>query len=135
MAVSFERIYRQNCHNLGLVTSTRLDLLPRILAGDGIDLAELCDGLYPLSIAIIAAGGLFPYSRALASGADQRRHRVGQPAERARGPVVGAASAARRPAPGAATLAEKILAAHAGDAPAGGSGPAAVLQLRPPVQP
>src|SRR5262245_11773482 len=41
VAESFERIYRQNCHNLGLFTSTDLGLLPRLERGEAIALEEL----------------------------------------------------------------------------------------------
>lgn len=70
LARSFERIYRQNCHNLGIVTSTRLDLLDRIAAGADLDLDELCADLDELSRAIVAAGGLFAYTRSMPATGD-----------------------------------------------------------------
>jgi len=38
IAESFERIYRQNCHNLGLLTSTDFGLIDRIRRGEAIDI-------------------------------------------------------------------------------------------------
>ncbi|HHW4679641.1 MAG TPA: hypothetical protein ACQGQH_09465 [Xylella sp.] len=44
IAESFERIYRQNAHNIGLLTSTDLGLVERIQRGEAIPLAEFTDG-------------------------------------------------------------------------------------------
>jgi 3-isopropylmalate/(R)-2-methylmalate dehydratase large subunit len=96
-ARSFERIYRQNCHNIGIVTCTDFGLLPRIEAGDDVPLEELCADLEPLEREILAAGGLFPFSRA-SNRARIREDRVADPG---------------RAAP--ATVAEKILVRHTAD--------------------
>jgi len=89
IAESFERIYRQNCINLGIYTSSDFGLIERIRAGEAIPLAEFTRGHDALSAAIIRAGGLAAYTR-----------------ERMRG--------TRAPAPGAdarpMTLAEKLIA-------------------------
>jgi 3-isopropylmalate/(R)-2-methylmalate dehydratase large subunit len=63
VAASLEKIYRQNAQNIGLATSTDLGLVPRILRGEAIDVAELTRGLDPISDAIASRGGLFAYSR------------------------------------------------------------------------
>src|SRR6218665_1663512 len=44
IAESFERIYRQNAHNVGLLPSTDLGLVERIQRGEAIPLAEFTDG-------------------------------------------------------------------------------------------
>ena len=46
VAESFERIYRQNADNLGLLTSTDLSLPARLLAGEVVDLEELLQGRF-----------------------------------------------------------------------------------------
>ncbi|WP_045737615.1 aconitase family protein [Xanthomonas sp. MUS 060] len=63
IAESFERIYRQNAHNVGLFTSTDLSLVERIQRGDMIPLHEFTDGHDELTQHIIRAGGLLAFSR------------------------------------------------------------------------
>jgi len=64
IAESFERIYRENCHNLGILTSKDFGLIGRIRRGDAIPFAELVEGLDPISAAIIEHGGLFAFAAA-----------------------------------------------------------------------
>ncbi|MBD3848584.1 3-isopropylmalate dehydratase [Bosea sp. SSUT16] len=64
IAESFERIYRQNCDNIGLFTSTDFGLLDRIRAGEAIPLADLLQGRDELAARILAGGGLLEYGRA-----------------------------------------------------------------------
>jgi 3-isopropylmalate/(R)-2-methylmalate dehydratase large subunit len=64
IARSFERIYRQNAHNLGLLTSTDFGLLPRLHAGETIPIEEFLQGHDRLTQQIILAGGLLAFSRA-----------------------------------------------------------------------
>jgi len=45
IAENIERIYNENCQNLGVLTSTDFDLIQRIRAGEEIDLAEFTDGV------------------------------------------------------------------------------------------
>ncbi|MEI9936741.1 MAG: aconitase family protein [Pseudomonadota bacterium] len=92
-APSFEKIYLQNCQNIGLLTSTDFSLLERLERGDEIERSAFSRELSPISRAIVEAGGLFAYNRARLSGA--------------LGPEL------PRHAPRPMTLAEKILAAHA----------------------
>jgi 3-isopropylmalate/(R)-2-methylmalate dehydratase large subunit len=67
IAKSFERIYRQNCHNLGVYTSTSFELLERVARGEPFESAELLRDLDPLSRKVVAAGGLCAYARARSS--------------------------------------------------------------------
>ncbi|MEO7038279.1 MAG: aconitase family protein [Polyangiaceae bacterium] len=92
-APSFEKIYLQNCQNIGLLTSTDFSLLERLERGDTLPLSEFSAHLSPISRAIVEAGGLFAYNRARLRG--ERRPTL---PERTARPL---------------TLAEKILAAHA----------------------
>jgi 3-isopropylmalate/(R)-2-methylmalate dehydratase large subunit len=68
IAESFERIYRQNAQNLGLLTSTDFGLIPRIRRGETIPLAEFTDGLDPVTAEIVRRGGLFAYNAARLQG-------------------------------------------------------------------
>ncbi|MFC5500173.1 aconitase family protein [Caenimonas terrae] len=68
IARSFERIYRQNCHNLGLLTSTDFGLIERIRRGEPIPIEEFTRGEDPITADIIRRGGLFAFSRARANG-------------------------------------------------------------------
>lgn len=68
IAESFERIYRQNAQNLGLLTSTDLGLIPRIRRGEAIPLAEFTAGLDPVTAEIVRRGGLFAYNAARLAG-------------------------------------------------------------------
>ncbi|MDO5631607.1 MAG: aconitase family protein [Paracoccus sp. (in: a-proteobacteria)] len=61
IAESFERIYRQNCDNIGLFTSTDFNLIDRIRAGERISIDELVAERDPLAQAILRAGGLLAY--------------------------------------------------------------------------
>jgi 3-isopropylmalate/(R)-2-methylmalate dehydratase large subunit len=66
IARSFERIYRENAHNIGLLTSTDMDLLPRLLRGEQISLDELVAGLDTFSRIIVRSGGLLSSASHLA---------------------------------------------------------------------
>ena len=107
IAESFERIYRQNCQNLGLLTSTDFGLVPRLRRGEAIPLAEFTAGLDPVTAEIVRRGGLFAYNAA------RLRGEVAPPLP----------NHATRPM----TYAEKLLARHAVvDAAAGQTGLPAV---------
>ena len=92
-APSFEKIYLQNCQNIGLLTSTNFALLELLERGLSVPLSEFSAHLSPISRAIVEAGGLFAYNTARLQG-------VLEPALPERAP---------RPM----TLVEKILASHA----------------------
>src|SRR6202162_188456 len=89
---NIERIYQQNCQNLGLLTSTTFSLIDRIRAGEEIALSEFTAGEDEITRQVIEYGGLFPFNVARMQG------KVFLP------PI-------RTPAR-AMTLAEKIFAAH-----------------------
>jgi 3-isopropylmalate/(R)-2-methylmalate dehydratase large subunit len=93
IAPSFERIYAQNCQNLGLWLSTDPDLLPRIASGEAIPLEAFTRGLDTIAAEVVRRGGLFAYNQARMAGD------VTPPTSRS----------PRRPM----TVSEKILARHA----------------------
>lgn len=68
IAQTIEKIYGQNCQNIGLLTSTDFGLIPRIMKGEEIPLAEFTAGLDPISADIVAHGGLFNYNKARLAG-------------------------------------------------------------------
>ena len=89
---NIERIYKQNCQNLGLLTSTNFALIDRIRAGEEIALREFTAGEDESTRQVIEYGGLFPFNVARMQG------KVFLP------PIETSARAM--------TLAEKIFAAH-----------------------
>ena len=62
IAENIERIYKQNCQNLGLLTSTDFSLIDRIRAGEEISLAEFTAGKDEITRQVIEYGGLFPFN-------------------------------------------------------------------------
>ncbi|MEW5854573.1 MAG: aconitase family protein [Myxococcota bacterium] len=68
IAKTIEKIYGQNCQNIGLLTSTDFSLLERIERGEEIPISEFTKGLDAISAAIVEAGGLFAYNRKRLSG-------------------------------------------------------------------
>jgi len=97
IAESFERIYRQNADNVGLLTCTDFGLLARIRRGEAIELDELLAGRDTLAAAIVRAGGLLAYGQARLRGA-------------AAGRTAEAPEGARETAP--RTLFQKIVDRH-----------------------
>jgi 3-isopropylmalate/(R)-2-methylmalate dehydratase large subunit len=94
IAENIERIYKQNCQNLGLLTSTNFSLIDRIRKGEEIVLSEFTAGEDEITRQVIEYGGLFPFNVARMQG------KVFLPA------IKGAGE--RRPM----TVAEKIFARH-----------------------
>jgi 3-isopropylmalate/(R)-2-methylmalate dehydratase large subunit len=92
IAENIERIYRQNCQNLGLLTSTDFDLIRRITDGEEIALEEFTRGEDEITQQIIEYGGLFPFNVARLQGKVQ----------------IPPVATAPRPM----TIAEKIFARH-----------------------
>jgi 3-isopropylmalate/(R)-2-methylmalate dehydratase large subunit len=68
IAENIERIYRQNCQNLGLLTSTNFSLIERIRAGEEIALSEFTAGEDEITRQVIEYGGLFPFNVARMQG-------------------------------------------------------------------
>jgi len=62
IAENIERIYKQNCQNLGLLTSTNFSLIDRIRAGEEISLDEFTVGEDEITRQVIEYGGLFPFN-------------------------------------------------------------------------
>jgi 3-isopropylmalate/(R)-2-methylmalate dehydratase large subunit len=92
IAENIERIYRENCQNLGVLTSTDFSLIAKVRRGEDIPLAAFTAGEGEITRGIIEYGGLFNYNVARLQG----NVRVAPPAT------------TRRPM----TLGEKILARH-----------------------
>ena len=95
IAENIERIYKQNCQNLGLLTSTKFSLIDRIRGGEEIALSEFTTGEDEITRQVIEYGGLFPFNVARMQG-------------KVFLPPIKTASEAARPM----TLAEKIFARH-----------------------
>jgi 3-isopropylmalate/(R)-2-methylmalate dehydratase large subunit len=68
IAENIERIYNENCQNLGVLTSTDFSLIDRIRAGEEIELAAFTDGVDAITKDIIEYGGLFEYNVARLQG-------------------------------------------------------------------
>lgn len=96
IAESFERIYRQNCRNIGVLTSTDFGLIDRIRRGEAIPLDEFLQGEDELTVELIRRGGLFKLMKARTEGWSLP---------------------ARAPTPRPMTYAEKIIARASGGAP------------------
>ncbi len=62
IAENIERIYKQNCQNLGVLTSTNFSLVDRIRAGEEIPLSEFTAGEDDITRQVIEYGGLFPFN-------------------------------------------------------------------------
>ena len=92
VAENIERIYKQNCQNLGLLTSTNFEVLDRLARGEEIPLEEFTRGEDDITRQIIEYGGLFSFNVARLQG------RV----------LLPEITTPRRPM----TLAEKIFARH-----------------------
>ena len=68
IAENIERIYKQNCQNLGLLTSTNFSLIDRIRSGEEIALSEFTAGEDEITRQVIEYGGLFPFNVARLQG-------------------------------------------------------------------
>jgi 3-isopropylmalate dehydratase small subunit len=68
IAENIERIYNENCQNLGVLTSTDFSLIERIRSGEEIELSAFTDGVDPITRDIIEYGGLFEYNVARLQG-------------------------------------------------------------------
>jgi 3-isopropylmalate/(R)-2-methylmalate dehydratase large subunit len=68
IAENIERIYRENCQNLGVFTSTNFDLVERVRRGEAVPLEEFTAGTDDITRGIIEYGGLFNYNLARLQG-------------------------------------------------------------------
>jgi len=68
VAENIERIYNENCQNLGILTSTDFSLIDRIRAGEEIALTEFTEGVDAITREIIEYGGLFEFNVARLQG-------------------------------------------------------------------
>ncbi|MFZ0818254.1 MAG: aconitase family protein [Candidatus Sulfotelmatobacter sp.] len=68
IAENIERIYKQNCQNLGVLTSTDFSLIDKIRGGEEIALAEFTAGEDEITRQVIEYGGLFPFNVARMQG-------------------------------------------------------------------
>ena len=100
---SIERIYNENCQNLGILTTTDFGLIDRIRSGEPIPLSEFTAGKDAITRQIIEYGGLFEFNMARLQG------QVTLPAPKAAG-AAGPDGASERPTPRPMTLGEKIFA-------------------------
>jgi 3-isopropylmalate/(R)-2-methylmalate dehydratase large subunit len=89
---NIERIYKQNCQNLGVLTSTDFSLIDKIRAGEEIPLSVFTAGEDEITRQIIEHGGLFQFNVA------RMQSKVSLPAIETK--------------PRPMTLAEKIFARH-----------------------
>ncbi len=68
IAENIERIYKQNCQNLGILTSTNFSLIEKIREGEEIPLSEFTQGEDEITRQIIEHGGLFNFNVARLQG-------------------------------------------------------------------
>ena len=62
IAENIERIYKQNCQNLGVLTSMNFSLIDRIRGSEEIPLSEFTAGEDEITRQVIEYGGLFPFN-------------------------------------------------------------------------
>ncbi len=98
IAENIERIYKQNCQNLGVLTSTDFSLIDKIRSGEEIPLSVFTEAEDDITRQIIEYGGLFQFNVARMQG------KVSLP------PIAIAGEDARATRP--MTLAEKIFSRH-----------------------
>ncbi|PYP22018.1 MAG: 3-isopropylmalate dehydratase [Gemmatimonadetes bacterium] len=69
VAENIERIYRENCQNLGILTTTDFSVIDRVRRGESIPLAAFTAGEGEITRGIIEYGGLFNFNVARLQGA------------------------------------------------------------------
>jgi 3-isopropylmalate/(R)-2-methylmalate dehydratase large subunit len=113
IAENIERIYKQNCQNLGVLTSTDFSLIDKIRSGQAIPLSQFTKDEDEITRRIIEYGGLFQFNVARLQG------KILLPTI----DTTGEGARATRPM----TLAEKILAEHM----IGGKGEGGIKAVKP----
>ena len=98
VAESLERIYNENCQNLGLLSTNDFDVIRRIETGEEIPLSLFTEGEDEITRQIIQYGGLFEFNVARLQG------KTTVPSANC--------SESMDPSPRPMTLAEKIFARH-----------------------
>jgi 3-isopropylmalate/(R)-2-methylmalate dehydratase large subunit len=68
IAENLERIYRENCQNLGILTTTDFSIIERVRRGEEIPLSTFTRGEGEITRGIIEYGGLFNYNVARLQG-------------------------------------------------------------------
>jgi 3-benzylmalate isomerase len=68
VAESIERIYRENCENLGVLTTTDFSIVEKVRRGEAIPLSVFTQGEGEITRGIIEYGGLFNYNVARLQG-------------------------------------------------------------------
>ncbi len=68
VAKSIEKIYGQNCQNIGLLTTTDATVLDRLRRREEVPVDEFVRGLDAISADVVRAGGLFAYNEARLRG-------------------------------------------------------------------
>ncbi|MCO4760527.1 MAG: 3-isopropylmalate dehydratase [Myxococcales bacterium] len=68
IAENIEKIYGNNCQNIGLLTSTDFSLIPRLLRGEAIEFEAFTAGMDPVATDIVQSGGLFAYNQRRLAG-------------------------------------------------------------------
>ncbi|HYL13161.1 MAG TPA: aconitase family protein [Terriglobales bacterium] len=106
IAENIERIYKQNCQNLGLLTSTNFSLIEKIRAGEEIALSEFTVGEDEITRQVIEYGGLFPFNVA------RMQKKVFLPPIETKAQSLEMEGNIRRHRTRLLTLAEKIFACH-----------------------
>jgi 3-isopropylmalate/(R)-2-methylmalate dehydratase large subunit len=62
VAENIERIYKQNCQNLGVLTTTDFSVIDKIRNGEEIPLSKFTEGEDDITRQVIEYGGLFPFN-------------------------------------------------------------------------
>src|SRR5207248_5776444 len=70
VAQNIERIYRENCQNLGVLTTTDFSIIDKVRRGEAIPLSAFTAGEGESTRGIIEHGGLFHFNVARLQGVD-----------------------------------------------------------------
>ncbi|HYX53717.1 MAG TPA: hypothetical protein VE783_09715, partial [Candidatus Limnocylindrales bacterium] len=62
IAENIERIYKQNCQNLGVLTTTDFSVIDKVRNGEEIPLSKFTEGEDEITRQVIEYGGLFPFN-------------------------------------------------------------------------